>query len=215
MKLYTFFHSSASYRVRIALHLKGIAHEQAFVQLPKAEQSAPAFKAVNPAGLVPALEDGGHVLAQSLAIIEYLDETQPGPKLVPAEPFERAYVRAFSQIVACEIHPLNNLRVLNHLRKAYSLDQDGVNAWYSHWIAEGFAMMEGFLAKERKAGRFCLGDQPTTADCCLVPQVFNAQRYKCDLSPYPTVMRIHDECAKLDAVKKAHPMNQPDTPPRT
>jgi maleylpyruvate isomerase len=214
MKLYTFFHSSASYRVRIALNLKGIAHEQAFIHLPKAEQSAPAFKAVNPAGLVPALEDGSHVLTQSLAIIEYLDETAPGPKLMPGQPLDRAFVRAFSQIIACEIHPLNNLRVLNHLRQSYSLDPEAVNAWYRHWITEGFQMMESFLVKEGKSGRFCLGDQPTMADCCLVPQVFNAQRYKCDLAPYPTVMRINDACTKMDAFVKAHPMNQPDAPPK-
>jgi maleylacetoacetate isomerase len=214
MKLYTYFHSSASYRVRIALNLKGLAHEQAFIHLQKAEHSAPAFKSLNPAGLVPALEDSGNVIAQSLAIMEYLDETAPGPKLMPTQPLERAYVRAFSQIVACEIHPLNNLRVLNYLKQSYSLDQEGINGWYRHWIAEGFDMMESFLAKERRCGRFCLGDQPTMADCCLVPQVFNAQRYKCDLSPYPTVMRINDECAKLDAFVGAHPMNQPDAPAR-
>jgi maleylacetoacetate isomerase len=212
MKLHTFFHSSASYRVRIALNWKGLAHEQAFVSLPKAEHTAPSFKALNPAGLVPALEDGGHVLSQSLAIIEYLDEAHPGPKLMPADPFERAYVRAFSQLVACEVHPLNNLRTLNYLRATYKLDQEGVNAWYRHWIADGFAMMEGFLAKEGRSGRYCLGDQVTMADCCLVPQVFNAQRYKCDLGPYPTVMRINEECCKLDAFAAAHPLKQPDAP---
>jgi maleylacetoacetate isomerase len=214
VKLYTYFHSSASYRVRIALNLKGIAHDQAFIHLQKAEHSAPAFKALNPAGLVPALEDGGHVIAQSLAIIEYLDETQPGPKLIPQSPLERAYVRAFSQIVACEIHPVNNLRVLNHLRASYSLDQEAINAWYRHWIAEGFAMMEGMLAREKRAGQYVLGEQVTMADCCLVPQVFNAQRYKCDLSAFPTVMRIHENCEKLEAFAAAHPMRQPDAPPR-
>jgi maleylacetoacetate isomerase len=212
MKLYTYFHSSASYRVRIALNYKGIAHQSAFIHLQKAEQSAPPYKAVSPAGLVPALEDGGRVLSQSLAIIEYLDETHPGPKLIPASPVDRAYVRAFSQIVACEIHPLNNMRTLNHIRQAYGLDQEGVNAWYRHWIADGFAMMEGFLAREGRSGPFCLGGQVSMADCCLVPQVFNAQRYKCDLAPYPTVMRINDECVKLDAFIAAHPMNQPDAP---
>ena len=214
MKLYTYFHSSASYRVRIALNWKGIAHEQAFVHLQKAEHLAPAFKEVNPAGLVPALEDGGRVISQSLAIIEYLDEVYPGPKLIPADPLERAYVRAFSQIVACEIHPLNNLRTLNFIRQSYGLDQEGVNRWYRHWIAEGFAMMEGFLAKEGRSGRFCLGDQVTMADCCLVPQVFNAERYKCDLSAYPSVMRINNACNKLEAFAAAHPWKQPDAPPR-
>jgi len=214
MKLYTYFHSSAAYRVRIALNWKGIAHEQAFVHLQKAEHQKPEYKSVNPVGLLPALEDEGQAISQSLAIIEYLDETRPGPKLLPADPVDRAYVRALSQIVACEIHPLNNLRVLNFIRASYGLDQEGVNAWYRHWIAEGFAMMEGFLVKHGKSGRYCLRDQVTIADCCLVPQVFNAERYKCDLSAYPTVMRINAECAKLEAFDKAHPWKQPDAPPR-
>lgn len=212
MKLYTYFHSSASYRVRIALNCKGIAHDEAYIHLQKAEQSAPAFKALNPAGLVPALEDGGHVLSQSLAIIEYLDEACPGPRLMPQDPLARAYVRAFSQVIACEIHPVNNLRVLNHLRQAYHLDQDAINDWYRHWIAEGFAMMEGMLQRERRVGRYVLGDDITMADCCLVPQVFNAQRYKCDLAPYPTVMRIHEACSQLAPFAAAHPMKQPDAP---
>ena len=212
MKLYTYFYSSASYRVRIALNVKGLAHEQAFIHLQKAEQSSPDFKALNPAGLIPALEDGPHVLSQSLAIIEYLDETQPGPKLIPSDPLERAYVRAFSQVIACEIHPLNNLRVLNHLKKTYSLDQDAVNEWYRHWIAEGFAMLEGQLKRESRSGKYVLGDAVTMADCCLVPQVFNAQRYKCDMAPYPTLMRIHEACSRLEAFAAAHPMRQPDAP---
>jgi maleylpyruvate isomerase len=210
MKLYSYFRSSASYRVRIALNLKGVAYDQSFVHLLKAEQSSAEFLRVNPAGLVPALEDGGKALVQSLAIMEYLDETQPGPKLLPGSATDRAYVRAFSQIVACEIHPLNNLRVLNHLRKAYGKSEDEIKEWYRHWIADGFAMMESYLAKEAKHGRFCLGDTPTMADCCLVPQVYNAQRYKCDLAPYPTVMRINEECLKLEPVKRAMPEAQPD-----
>lgn len=210
MKLYSYYRSSASYRVRIALNVKGVPYEQSFVHLLKAEHSSPEFLKVNPAGLVPALEDGNHVLAQSLAIMEYLDETQPGPKLLPSNPADRAYARAFSQIVACEIHPLNNLRVLNHLRKACGKSEDEVKAWYHHWIAEGFAMMESFLAKERRHGKYCLGDQVTIADCCLVPQVYNAQRYKCDLTPYTTAMKINDECLRLDAFRKAAPELQPD-----
>jgi maleylacetoacetate isomerase len=210
MKLYTYFRSSAAYRVRIALALKVLAYESAFVHLLKAEQSAPAYLGVNPLGLVPALEDGGKVLTESLAIIEYLDETQPGPKLLPADPAERAYVRAFSQIVACEIHPLNNLRVLNHLRKEYGKSEDDIKAWYRHWIAEGFTMMEGYLAKERRHGRYCLGDKVTMAECCLVPQVYNAQRYRCDLTPYPIVMGVNAECLKLEAFTRAAPENQPD-----
>lgn len=211
MKLHTFFRSSASFRVRIALNYKGIAYEPALVNLPKAQNLDAAYRAVNPQGLVPTLEDGGHVLTQSLAIIEYLDEVYPGPKLLPASPLDRAYVRAFSQIVACEIHPINNLRVLKHIRKTYKLDEEGVNAWYRHWIAEGFQMMESFLVANNRHGKFCLGDQVSMADCCLVPQVFNAQRYECDLAPYPTVMRIHEECMKLAAFIAAQPSKQPDT----
>jgi maleylpyruvate isomerase len=210
MKLYTFFRSSASFRVRIALNYKGLAYEPALVSLPKGEHLDAKYKAVSSQGLVPALEDGGHVLAQSLAIIEYLDEVHPGRKLLPSDPIDRHYARAFSQIIACEIHPLNNLRTLKYIRKAYSLDEEGVNAWYRHWIAEGFGMMEGFLARERKHGKFCFRDQVTMADCCLVPQVFNAQRYNCDLAPYPVTMRIHEECMKLDAFVRAQPSKQPD-----
>jgi len=210
MKLYTYFRSSASFRVRIALNWKGIAYEPAPINLPTQENLAPAYKAVSPLGLVPTLEDGGRLLAQSLAILEYLDEAHPGPKLLPADPPDRAYVRAFSQIIACEIHPLNNLRVLRHIKRTCGLDEEGVNSWYRHWIAEGFAMMEGFLASNARHGAYCYREQVTIADCCLVPQVFNAQRYKCELSSYPTVMRIHENCMKLDAFIQAQPGRQPD-----
>jgi maleylacetoacetate isomerase len=213
MKLYTFFRSSASFRVRIALNHKGLAYEPSLVSLPKGEHLAALFRAVSPQGLVPVLDDGSHVLTQSLAIIEYLDEVHPGPKLLPAEPFQRAYVRALSQIIACEIHPLNNLRVLKHVRKTYGLDEEGVNTWYRHWIAEGFAMMESHLVENKLAGTYSLGDKLTMADCCLVPQVFNAQRFDCDLSAYPAVMAIHDACMKLPAVQAALPSAQPDATP--
>jgi maleylacetoacetate isomerase len=210
MKLYTFFRSSASFRVRIALNHKGLKYEQAGVSLPKGEHLEAGYKSVNTQGLVPALEDGGRLLTQSLAIIEYLDEVYPGPKLLPVAPLDRAYVRAFSQIIACEIHPLNNLRTRKYIAKAYQLDEEGVNAWYRHWIAEGFQMMEAFLAQNRKHGKYCYRDQVTMADCCLVPQVFNAILYKCDLKPYPTVTRIHDACMKLDTFVLAQPSKQPD-----
>jgi len=210
MKLYTFFRSSASFRVRIALNVKGIPYEAVGVSLAKAEHLQDAYRAVNAQALVPTLDDGGRPLGQSLAIIEYLDELHGGPRLLPADPLDRHYVRAFSQIVACEIHPLNNLRTLKYLKKSYGLDEEGVNAWYRHWIAEGFAMMEGFLLRERRHGKYVFRDQVTMADCCLVPQVFNAQRYKCDLAPYPTVMRLHEECMKLDAFQRAQPSRQPD-----
>jgi maleylpyruvate isomerase len=210
MKLYTFFRSSASFRVRIAMNYKGLEYEPAIVSLPKAEHLETTFRSVNPQGLVPALEDAGHVLTQSLAIIEYLDEAHPGQKLLPADPLDRAYVRALSQIVACEIHPLNNLRTLKFVRKTYGLDDEGINAWYRHWIAEGFQMMESFLAANRKHGKYCFRDQVSMADCCLVPQVFNAQRYHCDLKPYPAVMQIHEACMQLDAFVQAQPLKQPD-----
>ena len=210
MKLYTFFRSSASFRVRIALNLKGIAWESVAVNLPKGEHVEPKFKAINPQGLVPALDDGGKLLSQSLAIMEYLDESYPGAKLLPGDPADRAYVRAFSQLIACEIHPLNNLRVLKYIKRTYKLEEEGVNSWYRHWIAEGFASMEAFLLNERRHGRHVFGDHATMADCCLVPQVFNAQRYECDLKPYPTVMKIFGECMKLDAFIAAQPMKQPD-----
>jgi maleylacetoacetate isomerase len=210
VKLYTYFRSSASYRVRIALTYKGLGYEAEYVSLPKGEHQAEKFRTVNVQGLVPALEDGGGVFIQSLAIIEYLEERYPRPPLLPSSPADRAYVRAVSQIVACEMHPLNNLRTLKYIRKAYGLDEDAVNAWYRHWIADGFAMLEAYLARERRFGKHCFGDMVTMADCCLVPQVFNAKRYECDLAPYPTILRIHDECMKLEAFASTEPARQPD-----
>ena len=210
MKLYTFFRSSAAFRVRIALNLKGRAWEPVAVHLLKGEQSEAKFRAVNPLGLVPALDVDGHTLPQSLAIIEYLDESYPGPKLLPADALDRAYVRAASHIVACEIHPLNNLRVQHYIRRTYRLEQGAINVWVRHWIAEGFAMMESFLLANAKSGRHVLGDQVSMADCCLVPQVFNAQRYNCDLTPYPTLMRIFEACMKLEAFDSAQPSKQAD-----
>ena len=210
MKLYTYFRSSASFRVRIALNYKGIAWESAAIDLLKSEQSQATFRELNPAGLVPALVDAGQVLSQSLAIIEYLEETHPQPPLLPSAPIDRAYVRAFAQIVACEIHPLNNLRTRKYIHKNYKLDEEGVNDWYRHWIAEGFAMMESHLVHNGRSGRYVYADQVTLADCCLVPQVINAKRYQCDLGPYPTMMRIFDACMKLDAFDAAQPSKQPD-----
>ncbi|MGH8672818.1 MAG: maleylacetoacetate isomerase [Burkholderiales bacterium] len=214
MKLYTFFRGSSPFRVRIALHLKGLAYEAAFVHLAKGEQRRPAYADVNPQALVPALVlDDGHVLTQSLAIIEYLDETFPKPPLLPADARSRARVRALSLIVACEIHPLNNARTLSHLRKVMSQTEEQVNGWYRHWVADGLAKVEASLRHFPGTGRFCHGDAPTMADCCLVPQVFNAQRFECDTAPYPTVMRIFDECMKLDAFDRAQPAKQPDAEP--
>jgi maleylpyruvate isomerase len=210
MKLYTYFRSSAAFRVRIALNLKGLAYEPAFVHLPRGEHRAPGYSAINPQALVPTLEDDGKRLTQSLAIIEYLEETHPKPPLLPQDPLGRARVRSLSMLITSEIHPINNLRVLQHLKKALGQNDDGVNAWYRHWIADGLEKFEADLTSGKTAGRFCYGDMPTMADCCLVPQIFNAQRYQCDVAPYPATMRIFSECMKLDAFDRAQSSKQPD-----
>ena len=211
MKLYGYFRSSAAFRVRIALNLKGLAYEQAAIHLRKNEQRNAGYLELQPQGLVPALEDGGEIFIQSLAIIEYLDETHPEPRLLPGHPAERAYVRALAQAVACDIHPIDNLRVLRYLAKPLGHDQNTVEAWFNHWIKLGFDGIEQILAKGGRAGRFCHGDAPSLADICLVPQVFNAQRYPSfDMSPYTTIRRIFDACMKLDAFERARPEKQPD-----
>ncbi len=211
MQLYTFFRSSTSFRLRIALAYKGIAYEPRFVSLPKMEHQAPGYLGKNPQGLVPALvDDAGRVFTQSMAMIEYLDDVHPEPPLMPKSAEEKWYVRAVSQIVGCEMHPLNNVRVLKYL-KGYGLDDAKVNGdWYPHWVTEGFKSLEAFLVSEKRAGKYCLGSQFTMADVCLIPQVFNAQRFNCDLAPYPTVMRVFDAGAALPAVKKVEPSTQPD-----
>jgi len=209
MKLYTYFRSSAAFRVRIALNLKGLAYEPTFVHLAKGEHRAPAYGEVNPQALLPTLEDGGRLLTQSLAILEYLEETHPVPPLLPKNPFERARVRSLAMLVACEVHPVNNLRVLQHLKRALGQSEEQVNAWYRHWIGDGLAKLEADLARP-DTGIYCHGNLPSIADCCLVPQVFNAQRYQCDTSPYPTVMRVFAACMKLDAFDLAQPAKQPD-----
>ena len=211
MKLYTYFRSSAAFRVRIALNLKGLAYEPAFVHLAKGEHRQGGYGARNPQALLPALEDGGLILAQSLAIIEYLEETHPSPPLLPGDAAGRARVRALALLVACEIHPLNNLRVLQHLKRALGQSQEQVDAWYRHWIDEGLAKLEANLADTKGTGSFCHGDTPGMADCCLVPQIFNAQRYKCDTKPYPSTMRVFERCMTLDAFDRAQPSKQPDT----
>jgi maleylacetoacetate isomerase len=211
VQLYTFFRSSTSFRLRIALAYKGIAYEPKFVSLPKLEHRAPVYLAKNPQGLVPALvDDAGRVFTQSMAMIEYLDDMHPEPPLMPRGAEEKWYVRAVSQIIGCEMHPLNNVRVLKYL-KGYGLDDAKVNGdWYPHWVAEGFRSLEGFLDSGKRAGKYCLGAQFTMADVCLIPQVFNAKRFNCDLAPYPTVMRVFEAGAALEAVKKADPSTQAD-----
>ena len=209
MKLYTYFRSSAAFRVRIALNLKGLAYEPAFVHLGKGEHRQPAYAAVNPQGLLPALEVDGALLAQSIAIMEYLEEAHPQPPLLPKHPLGRARVRSLSLLVACEIHPLNNPRVLKYVKNTLGHSQEEVDAWYRHWIADGLAKLEAELASIG-TGRHCHGDAPSMADCCLVPQIFNAQRFACDLKPYPTVMRVFDACMRLEAFDRAQPSKQPD-----
>lgn len=212
MKLYGFFRSSAAFRVRIALNLKGLAYEQAPVHLRRNEQFRADYVALQPQALVPALElDDGDVLMQSLAIIEYLDETYPRPPLLPGHPAARARARALALAVACDIHPIDNLRVLRYLADPLGQDAKGVETWYNHWIKLGFDAIERVLAEDGQAGEFCQGDQPSIADVCLVPQYFNAQRYPSfDLAPYPTIRRIAANCLKLDAFERARPENQPD-----
>ena len=212
LKLYTYFRSSAAFRVRIALNLKGLTYDPVFVHLPKGEHRRPEYAIVDPQALLPTLVDGERALSQSLAIIEYLEETRPEPRLLPVDAAGRARVRSLSLLVACEIHPLNNLRTLQHLKRALGQNEDQISAWYRHWIADGFAKLEADLNRGSGggSGRFCHGDAPTMADCCLVPQVFNAKRYDSDLSPYPKLMRIFDACMQLEAFDRAQPSKQPD-----
>jgi maleylpyruvate isomerase len=208
--LYTFARSSASFRVRIALNLKGIVHELKPIMLTKAEHLSSEFTQLNPQALLPTWVDDSGTLTQSLAIMEYLDEAYPGAALMPQTALAKARVRAISQSIACEIHPLNNLKVLKYLKSNLAQDENGVNTWYRHWIANGLAPLELMLSKSSETGVYCHGDQPTMADCCLVPQIFNAKRYDCDLTPYPKVMQIFNQCMTLDAFDKAQPSRQPE-----
>jgi maleylacetoacetate isomerase len=210
MKLYGYFRSSAAFRVRIALNLKGLAYGSAFVHLQRNEQARPEYLGINPQGLVPALEDGAALLIQSLAILEYLDETHPDPPLLPQGAADRARVRGLAQIVACDIHPINNLRVLRYLRHQLGAEDAAIATWYNHWIAAGFQALERLLAGDPRTGAFCHGGTPGLADIALVPQVVNAQRYRLDLAPYPTIGAIYERCMALDAFAAAHPDRQPD-----
>ena len=213
MKLHGYFRSSAAFRVRIALNLKGLAYEDAFVHLRKGDQRGADYLGLTPQALVPTLEDGPHTLTQSLAIIEYLDETHPAPPLLPKSPADRARVRALAQIVACDIHPIDNLRVLQYLQRELKADEAAVGRWFNHWIALGFTGLEATLANDKATGRFCHGDAPGLADICLVPQVVNSKRYSLDLAPYPTIARIYDACMKDAAFDRAQPSKQPDAEP--
>lgn len=206
MRLYSFFRSSAAYRVRIALALKGVDYETVSVELPSGEHRTEDFRALNPQATIPTIDDEGTILWQSLAIIEYLDARYPTPRLIPAEPVPRARVQALAQAIACEIHPLNNLRVLKYLRGELALDEAAIAKWYRHWIAEGFGPLETLV---RRYGRgYCFGDTLTLADVCLVPQVYNARRFDCDLAPYPTLVEIADRLRAEPAFASAAPEAQ-------
>jgi maleylacetoacetate isomerase len=212
MRLHTYFRSSAAYRVRIALNLKGLDYTAVPIHLLRGggEQHGEAFAQFNPARLLPVLQDGAATITQSLAIIEYLEETHPEPPLLPAAVEERARVRALALSFACDIHPLNNLRVMRYLKSEFDLDETQRERWSRHWIQQGFDALERMLAGSAQTGGFCHGDSPSVADCCLVPQIANAQRLQCPLEAYPTLMRIHDRCVRLPAFARAAPAAQPD-----
>ena len=209
--LYSYWRSSSSYRVRIALNLKGIDYEQVPVHLVRngGEQNQPAYREINPLGLVPALVHEGQVIVQSLAICEYLEEAFPMPPLLPADKRGRARVRSIAQSIASEIQPMNNLGVMQYLKKEMGQTEETVREWYVHWVNRGFSSIESWLGS-RDTGKFCHGDAPGLADCYLVPQVYNAERFNCDLEPYPQIMRITSLCRELPAFRAAAPENQPD-----
>ena len=216
MRLYSYFRSSASYRVRIALNLKGISYEHAGVHLLRngGEQLSDAYRQINPEGLVPALVDEGAdsdvVLSQSLAIIEYLEETHPEHPLLPQDAASRAAVRAFALAIACEIHPVNNLRILKYLSQTLGVSDEQKNAWYKHWCESGLQVLELRLQQRAVQTPFCFGEQPGLAECVLIPQIFNAQRFQCDLSSMPLLMAVYERCMALPAFQQAQPSAQPD-----
>jgi maleylpyruvate isomerase len=210
MKLYNYFRSSAAFRARIALNIKGLPCEYVSKALVKNEHRAAEYLAVNPEGLIPALEVDGTVISQSLAIIEYLNDAHPQPPLLPTDPLARAQVRSMALAIACDIHPLNNLRVLNYLRRDLGQHDDGVNTWYRHWVGEGFRGLEQQVAKHSGARRYCFGDSLSLADVCLVPQMYNARRFNCDLTSFPTLVAISTHLESLPAFDTARPEAQPD-----
>lgn len=211
MKLYSYYRSSASYRVRIALNLKDISHDIIPVDLVKKEQKAEGFLSMNPQGLVPTLQDGDKTFTQSLAILEYLEEHYPHtPRLLPPIPALRAKIRAFALAIACDIHPLNNVRVLNYLKEELHCDDAAKNTWYQYWVQQGLAALEQTLTTEHTP--YCFGNEPSLADVCLIPQLYNARRFECDMSVYPRLVAIETHCLKLHAFKKASPEQQVDYP---
>lgn len=213
MKLYGYWRSSASYRIRIVLNVKGVDWEYVPVGLNRDEHRQAGFRSVNPAALVPVLDCDGERLAQSAAIAEFLEEKHPSPPLLPSDPLGRARVREMQHLIGCDIHPLQNLRVLKFLRSEYRQDDDAVTAWCRQWIAEGFAAYEALAASRSSDGLFSVGDAMTLADAWLIPQVYNAQRFALDLAPYPTISSIAEHCATLKAIDASHPAKQPDAPP--
>ncbi len=212
LKLYTYFRSSAAYRVRIALNLKALPYDAVPVHLLRdgGQQHCADYASRNPSELVPTLEDQAQTITQSLAILEYLEETHPLPALLPRSPADRARVRALSLMIACEIHPLNNLRVLQYLSGTLGIDGGRRDEWYRHWVRVGFTAFERQLARDSASGLFCHGDEPTFADCFLVPQVFNARRLQCPLDDYPTLLRIDENCQRLEAFRRGTPAMQAD-----
>lgn len=210
MKLYNFFRSSAAFRARIALNLKGVAYETISKAFAKNEHRAADYLALNPQGLIPALAIDGSVISQSLAIIEYLNDRYPEPPFLPADALARAHVRSMALAIACDIHPLNNLRVLNYLRQDLAQDEDGVNRWYRHWVSTGFQGLEQQVATHSPAKRHCFGDSLSLADICLVPQVYNARRFNVDLTPFPTLVAISTHLESWPAFATARPEAQPD-----
>ena len=211
MKLYTYFRSSAAFRVRIALNLKGLTYDHLPISLRNGEQLTDTFKTINPLGLVPILEEEGNRIYQSLAICEYLEERFPLPSLLPVELAEKAWVRSLALTIGCEIHPLNNLRVLNFLKTEYQHTENEIQVWYKHWIEEGFTALETMLSTSQLTGKYCYKETPSLADLFLVPQVYNAIRYQVSLDAYPTIRRINDACLQLPAFEQALPKNQPDS----
>ncbi len=214
LQLYSYWRSSAAYRVRIGLNLKGLAYDLAPVHLLRdgGEQHRPEFREANPQGLVPVLQHGQRMLRQSLAILEYLDEMWPRPALLPATARERQRARALAQLVACDIHPLNNLRVLQYFERTWGVPQPERDEWVRHWIGDGLAAFEAMLVDHPSTGQFCEGNAPTIADCCLVPQLYNARRFGVPLDAYPTIVRIEQACLALPAFDAARPERQPDAP---
>ncbi len=206
MKLYGYFRSSAAYRVRIALNLKGLDCQHSVINLLKGEQSSAPYLTLNPLGLLPTLSTDEGLLSQSLAIVEWLEETHPEPSIIPGDPWQKAQLRSIAYLISCDIHPINNLRVLKYLQQTLAASEDAKTQWYSHWIKNGFAALE----KTLDAQPFCCSAEPSIADICLIPQVFNALRFKVDMSDFPKIHRIYQHCNTLDAFMDAAPENQPD-----